>query len=101
MVTRIWHGKTKKEDADHYLEFLIGKGTKEYLQTPGNLSVKVWRRLDQDCCHFYTVSEWVDLNSIEEFAGKEINMAKYYPEDENFLLEFEETVMHLETFNVK
>lgn len=41
MITRIWHGRTSLENADHYLQFLLHEGTKEYLQAKGNLSVKV------------------------------------------------------------
>lgn len=100
MISRIWHGKTNVEDANAYLQFLVEKGTKEYQQIPGNLSVKIWRHFDKDCCHFYTVSEWDELKSIEAFTGADISKAKYYPEDDIFLLEFERTVRHYETFIV-
>ncbi|HZE86449.1 MAG TPA: antibiotic biosynthesis monooxygenase [Puia sp.] len=98
MITRIWHGRTSLEHADDYLEFLQQAGTKEYLQTDGILSVKVWRRKDADCCHFWTVTEWADIGAVKRFAGEDHEKAVYYPEDDGFLLEFEEKVIHCETY---
>jgi len=31
---------------------------------------------------------------LRAFAGDEVDRAKYYPEDRNYLLEFEPTVLH-------
>jgi heme-degrading monooxygenase HmoA len=100
MITRIWHGKTKKTQAKKYLDFLLNKGTAEYRETPGNLSVKVWQKSSENECHFFTVSEWKDLEAIKRFAGPGYDKAVYYPEDEGVLLEFEEAVKHYETYNV-
>ena len=100
MITRTWHGRTCLENADDYLRFLLDEGTKEYLQTKGNLSVRVWQQKDQDCCHFWTVTEWEDIAAIKGFAGEDYEKAKYYPKDEGILLEFEEKVNHYEAFIV-
>jgi heme-degrading monooxygenase HmoA len=101
MITRIWHGKTKKADADRYLSFLQEKGVQDYLNTPGNTGVRIWRTIEQDIAHFWTVSTWESRESIAAFAGEDISKAKYYPEDQDFLLEFEPTVTHMETFVIK
>ncbi len=52
MITRVWHGKTKSIDADKYLRFLIDYGVTEYQNTPGNLEVRIWRRIDRNEAHF-------------------------------------------------
>jgi heme-degrading monooxygenase HmoA len=101
MVVRIWHGKTKRSDADRYLDFLHQSGVKDYLKTPGNLEVKIWRSIEGDVAHFWTVSSWDTMESIKAFAGDEVEKAKYYPEDNDFLLEFEPTVKHYEQFSIK
>jgi len=100
MITRIWHGRTRPEDSDTYLEQLVVAGTEEYRQTPGNLSAKVWRKQEADACHFWTVTEWKDFSAVKAFAGEDFRRAKYYPEDEGILLEFEEHVQHHECFDV-
>jgi hypothetical protein len=39
---------------------------------------------------------WDSLDAIRAFAGPDMERAKYYPEDEAFLLELEPTVTHYE-----
>jgi hypothetical protein len=34
--------------------------------------------------------------TIHGFAGDDVEVAKYYPEDRDYLLEFEPTVVHYE-----
>jgi heme-degrading monooxygenase HmoA len=100
MITRTWHGKTLIKHADEYLQFLLTEGTREYRETPGNISVRVWRAKENEVCHFYTVTEWQDIESIKAFAGEDYQKAKYYAFDEGMLLEFEEHVNHYESFVV-
>ena len=98
VVTRIWHGRTKAEHADEYLQFVIDIGVPDYKSVAGNLSVEIWRRIDGDVCHFRTITKWDSYESIKKFAGDDFEKAKYYPDDSKYLLEFEPTVQHYETF---
>lgn len=98
VITRMWHGRTKITDADEYLNFLEKTGIKDYKNTPGNISAEVWRREEGDICHFRTVTKWDSYESIKKFAGEEYEKARYYEEDKKYLLEFEEKVIHYETF---
>lgn len=97
-ITRIWHGRTKAEHADEYLEFLIATGVSDYRSVEGNLSVEIWRKVEDDMCHFWTVTKWDSYDSIARFAGDDVEKAKYYPDDSKYLLEFERKVEHYETF---
>ena len=101
MIVRIWHGRTKSKDAIDYRKFVIETGIKDYTSTRGNLGAQIWQRQEGDITHIWTVSWWKNLDSIKAFAGDEIEKAKYYDEDKKYLLEFESTVMHCETFNFK
>jgi heme-degrading monooxygenase HmoA len=98
VITRIWHGRTKAECADEYLQFVTATGVADYKSVEGNLSVEVWRRVEGDICHFWTVTKWDSFESIKKFAGDDYEKAKYYAEDSKYLLEFERTVEHFETF---
>lgn len=89
---------TKSGHADEYLKYVEDTGMKEYATIEGNLSAKLLRRIDDAVCHFLTVTEWDSYESIRKFAGDDFRKAKYYPEDKNYLLEFEEYVTHYETF---
>jgi heme-degrading monooxygenase HmoA len=86
------------EKADEYLEYLNRTGIPDYLATSGNRGAFVLRRLDGERAHFLTISLWDSLESIKRFAGEDYERARYYPEDEKFLLEFEPTVEHYEYY---
>jgi heme-degrading monooxygenase HmoA len=98
MVARIWHGITPATKADAYLDFLNHSGVPDYQATPGNRGVYVLRRIEGDVAHFTLISLWDSLEAIKQFAGPEPKKARYYPEDKDFLLEFEPTVTHHEVF---
>ena len=98
MITRIWRGKTKTEDADKYLKYIERTGMSDYKSIEGNLSAKILRRIDNEICHFLTITEWDSYESIRKFAGEAFEKARYYEEDKKYLLEFEEKVVHYETY---
>jgi heme-degrading monooxygenase HmoA len=94
LIARIWHGRTLLEKADAYSQFLNARAVPDYLSIPGNLAVHILRRDEGDTAHFYTFTLWESLEAIRQFAGTPIDLAKYYPEDQEFLLEFEPHVTH-------
>ena len=99
MIARMWHGTTPTEKADDYLAFLQQRALPDYRGTPGNIAAYILRRTEGDITHFTTLTYSSSLQAIEAFAGADIARAKYYPEDEGFLLEFEPTVQHSELYS--
>ena len=96
MIARLWHGITLASKADEYLEFLHKTGIEDYRATEGNLSVQVLRRSEGEQAHFLIITLWESVEAIKKFAGEDYEKARYYPEDQDFLLAFEETVVHYE-----
>lgn len=96
MIARTWHGMTEASKADEYRDYLDKTGVAEYRATPGNLGVYVLRRFDGNTAHFLLLTLWESEEAIKRFAGPNIGKARYYPEDERFLLELEPTVTHYE-----
>ncbi len=94
MIARIWRGFTTEAKGDEYYEFLQRTGLKDYRATPGNLGVTVLRRMREGKAEFLLISYWDSLDSIRKFAGSEVEKAYYYPEDKDYLLEFEPHVAH-------
>ncbi len=94
MIARTWHGVTEASKADEYLEYLNKTGIPEYRQTQGNLGVFVLRRIEGNRAHFLLLTLWESEAAIKSFAGADMEQAKYYPEDEHFLLELEPNVTH-------
>jgi heme-degrading monooxygenase HmoA len=100
MIARMWHGRTKAADAEEYLEYLNQSGIPDYHRTPGNLGAWVFRRVEGDVAHFITLTFWESRDVIRAFAGDNIEVARYYPEDKRYLLEFEPGVVHYEVFTL-
>jgi heme-degrading monooxygenase HmoA len=96
MIVRIWHGKVPSSKAGAYREFLNTRAIPDYQSVEGNLSVHILQRSEGAITHFITLTFWQDFDSIKAFAGEEVETARYYLEDRDFLLEFEPNVMHYE-----
>ncbi len=98
MIARIWHGRTKAEDYEAYTEFLKDRAIADYRRTEGFIRLVFLRSVKGDEGHFTLITFWENLEVIRNFAGEDYEKAKYYPEDEGFLLEMEEKVEHYEVF---
>ncbi|HSB00786.1 MAG TPA: antibiotic biosynthesis monooxygenase [Anaerolineales bacterium] len=96
MIVRMWHGRVPTSKADAYREFTNARAIPDYQSVKGNISVHVLERRAGDITHFITLTFWESLEAIKGFAGEDVEAAKYYPEDKDFLLEFEPTVVHYE-----
>ncbi|MEO0365660.1 MAG: antibiotic biosynthesis monooxygenase [Pseudomonadota bacterium] len=93
-VLRMWHGRVPTEKASAYRAFLERTAIPDYQSVDGCLSVRILERADGDVTHFITMTEWESREHIVRFAGEDIEVAKYYPEDKEYLLEFEPNVVH-------
>ena len=94
MIARTWHGITEVSKADEYLDYLNKTGVAQYRATQGNLGVYVLRRIEGNKVHFLLLTLWESKDAIKRLAGSNIEKAKYYRKDEQFLLELEPMVTH-------
>jgi heme-degrading monooxygenase HmoA len=98
MIARIWHGKTTIKKYEAYAEFLKKTAVSDYQKTPGFKGLTFLRNIQDNEGHFYLISFWANIEAIKKFAGEDFEKPKYYKEDSDFLLEFEEKVNHFEVF---
>ena len=98
MIARIWHGKTLIEKYEEYTEFLKKVAIPDYQKTNGFKALTFLRNIQKNEGHFTLITFWENLDVIKNFSGIDYDKAKYYPEDANFLLEYEEKVIHYEVF---
>jgi heme-degrading monooxygenase HmoA len=68
----------------------------DYRATEGNQGVYVFRRIEANRAHFLLLTLWESLDAIKRFAGSDFEKARYYSEDDEYLLEREPTVAHYE-----
>ena len=96
MIVRMWHGRVPAARAAEYRTFLNARAIPDYRSAAGNVSVHVLERAEGDVTHFVTMTFWASMDAIRGFAGDDVEVAKYYVEDRDFLLEFEPHVVHYE-----
>jgi heme-degrading monooxygenase HmoA len=96
LIARMWHGTTPEAKAGKYSDFLNARAIPDYRSVPGNLAVYILRRDEGDKTLFVALTFWESLEAIKGFAGEPVDRAKYYPEDRDFLPEFEPKVQHWE-----
>ncbi|MFC0623090.1 antibiotic biosynthesis monooxygenase family protein [Kribbella deserti] len=95
MIVRIWRGWVHTDKAEEYIRYVEETGMAEYRKTPGNHDAQLLSRdLGDGRTELLTLSWWTDLDAIRAFAGDDLERAKYYPEDEGYLIDQELTVQH-------
>lgn len=88
MILRRWQARIRTADRAAYAAYISGTGGSDYASTPGNLGYQMlFRDLDDGSSEVTTLSWWRSLDDIKAFAGEDIAMARYYPEDDRFLLD--------------
>ncbi len=98
MIIRLWHGRTAPSDYEAYTAFMRERAAPDYKSVEGNLGCYFLRRLDEDAAHFLLITHWESMAAVKAFAGPNPETAKYYPEDDAFLLEKEATSQLYEVF---
>ena len=96
MIARVWRGATRAGDADDYAAYLEESGMKSARALPGNRGTLVLRRVDGDRAEFETILLFDSLENVHAFAGDDLDVAVFYPEDDRYLVERELTVRHFE-----
>ena len=96
MIARVWHGVVLEDKAEEFLDYVKRTGVPGLSSTPGNLGVMVFRRVEHERVHVLLTSFWQSYEAISAFAGADIERARYYPDDEKYLVELEPNVTHYE-----
>jgi heme-degrading monooxygenase HmoA len=96
VIARVWHGRIRAKDADEYVRYIESTGLRDYRSCRGNRGAMMLVRPNGDEAEVLTISLWDSYEDITAFAGVDISKARYYPKDEQYLLEFEETVRHFD-----
>lgn len=96
MIARTWVGVTPAEKSDEYWAYLRKTGLPDYSATPGYRGITVQRKVAGGRAEFVLTTFWDSMDSIRAFAGEEVERARYYPEDAEFLLSLAPFVEHRE-----
>ena len=71
----------------------------DYRSVAGLEKLFFTRRNEGDVSHFLLITVWDSISSVKKFAGENPEIAKYYPEDDEYLLEKEEHSQNYQVFH--
>jgi heme-degrading monooxygenase HmoA len=91
MIARIWQGRTRPSMGKSYLSYLNQTGLKDYKATEGFRDVLVLTRDIGDVTEYVLITLWDSMEAVQRFAGPEPERAVYYPEDDRYFPEEEQT----------
>jgi heme-degrading monooxygenase HmoA len=98
MIARVWHGIVPTQKSDEYLRRMRTVAIPDYRSVPGNRGAFILHHVEDKFSHFITLTFWESREAISEFAGDNIEAAKYYDFDREFLLELEPLVKHYDLY---
>lgn len=93
-VARIWRSRVASGKIQAYRRYVGSTGIPDYRSTEGNLGAWILSRQHEDHDDVLTLSFWDSRDAIVRFAGEPVERAQYYPEDEQYLLDFPKEVEH-------
>jgi len=97
MILRRWHGTIRTAQREAYAAYIEDTGGSDYTSTPGNLGFQMlFRDLGDGTSEVTTLSWWRSMEDIKGFAGDDVEAARYYPQDDAYLVERPEKVEHHE-----
>jgi heme-degrading monooxygenase HmoA len=98
-ILREWRAEVRKTDSSEYIDYIRTTGLADYRKTPGNMGAMIAvREIDEERTEVITLSLWSSWDAIRSFAGEPPDQARYYPQDDRFLLTRPDKVKHYEAF---
>ncbi len=94
-VLREWRAEIRRALRDEYITYVRATGIASYRRTGGNLgAIIATRDLDHDRSEIVVLSWWSDRSAITAFAGNDIERARYFPDDDRYLITRPPNVQH-------
>ena len=70
MIARIWHGRTKADKAEDYLDYMKKTGFDAYASASGHRGLYVLRQIREGVADFHVLSLWDSMDAVRSFAGE-------------------------------
>jgi hypothetical protein len=99
MIARRWHGRVPASKAAEYLALMREVALPDYRSTEGNRGAWCLHRREGEILHVEMFTLWENEAAIRRFAGEDMDVAKYYGFDADFLLELEPGVVHFDVID--
>jgi heme-degrading monooxygenase HmoA len=98
MISRVWHGWTKPENADAYQILLLSEIFEgiQSREIDGYQGIELYRRKVGEEVEFVTVMKFDSLGAVRAFAGDDYEVAVVPPKARALLAHFDPRSQHYE-----
>jgi heme-degrading monooxygenase HmoA len=94
MISRLWSGVARRENAEAYLEHLRGDTFPRLADLAGFVDASILQRTVEDGVEFLIVTRWESLRAIGQFAGEDIARAVVPETVQRMMVRYDEVVRH-------
>ena len=95
-IARLWRSRIKAGRLNEYREYVRETGLRDYRSEPGNRGACILSATEHGAATIATLSFWDSYASIVRFAGDDVSRARYYPADDEYLIDPPEAVEHFD-----
>ena len=97
MITRMWRGWARADQADRYERHYRSEVVATLRQVPGFRGARLLRRRVGEETEFVSLTLFDDLDAVRGFAGADYETAVVAEDAREVLIRFDERVRHYET----
>jgi heme-degrading monooxygenase HmoA len=97
MISRVWHGWTRRENADAYEQMLRSTILPGIHRVAGYEGADLLRRDHGDEVEFVTITRFDSMDAVRAFAGADYEVAVIHPEAQDLLTHYDARSAHYET----
>jgi antibiotic biosynthesis monooxygenase (ABM) superfamily enzyme len=97
MISRMWRGWTRPDDADAYQRFLTDHLFPSLRRVDGFAGAQVLRRDAGEEVEFVTIGRFASLDAVKAFAGEAYQTPVIEPEAARLLARYEGQARHYQT----
>ena len=96
MITRNWTGVIKPDRADDYIAHLQHDTFRKLSSIKGFINASILKREVTDGVEFLIVTQWENMEAIQEFAGVSADIAVVPPVAQEMMVRYDPVVRHYE-----
>jgi heme-degrading monooxygenase HmoA len=96
MISRQWRGLAKPAHADSYVKHLREETFLKLGKISGFIDASILRRRVDQGIEFLVVTRWKSMEAIEQFAGRDPDVAVVPEKVQEMMVDYDRSVRHYE-----
>jgi heme-degrading monooxygenase HmoA len=99
MISRHWRGLARRSHGEDYVQHLRSETFPALTKIPGFISASILRRKVKEGVEFLIVTNWESIGALQEFAGRDFEIAVVPEKVQNMMLDYDRLARHYEVLS--